>query len=334
MKTTTRWTKFGAVAALAVALVTGVSPAGAETHEVRSDLEALLVIEPAGADPVTLPSGAGSSFLGDYDDDTGTLTGRTFIMGEPVELTGTPLGDTELLPTFLTGEQITGGQITADGTVRFDDVVSIELLDIGSSGAGEPDPCVVGPIDLHHTGSHDAASGIVDVTAGPFELPPVEPGSCAAADAVAEWLDGATATWHLTFRLADEMSELDPPPPTGGALSSIKADGIVSNGCVVNVPIDFGEGGRYTLEAVAAHGRIIESVDIVRNAAGPYTARITIDPGTVTHVGARISFVLRDASGVQVADAVAPVRDPGACLAPVAVAPPAAPVIARPRTTG
>ncbi|HET8931779.1 MAG TPA: hypothetical protein VFN21_14045 [Acidimicrobiales bacterium] len=334
----------GLMGMLAAGAAATGTPLGAQTRPIHTDPGASVTIDAPGSNPAVLRTTSASVFDGQLDDASGTLTGAVALAGDTSTISGTPLGnDAQVTAFFSTGTAIQNGVVAEDGAVSFDDTLTVEFFEfvVGGSIVDVPLECAIGPVDLHYVGTYDATTDRITVTAGPVSVPPIGARACEdVSGVVADWLTDATMTVSLDFPVSVDEDSLEPsttPPDSGTSLSTIDVDGIVSKGCEVTVPIIFGEGGRYTLEVSTADGRVVDSVHITRNAAGPYAVHLTIDLGSEAHVGARVNFVLKDAAGARIADGSSSVTDPRACLTapdPPLVAPAARAVSTAPTFTG
>lgn len=343
MKMSRLFVAVGVAGALIVAGAATGTPLGAQTNPIHTDPNAALTITAPGSDTVVLHAAATSLFDGSYDDTSGALTGTLVLDGGTTTISGTPLGDdAQVTAFFTTGSAISNGLVAADGTVSFDDTLTLEFFEFTIDGhiTDVPGECATGPVDLHYVGTHDAATGRITATAGPVAAPRMAAGSCdELSSAIAAWLDDATLSMQVDFgvRVDDAVGPTTTTPDAGTSLSTINADGIVSQGCTVTVPITFGEGGRYTLEVTTVDGHVVDSVPITRNAGGLYDIHLTIDLGPDAHVGDRINFTLRDIDGNRIATASSTVADPTACLTtphPRLTAPAATAAHAAPTFTG
>lgn len=186
MRTLPRIGAVGASIALAAATLFA-GPAGADAIDIESPLEAGsgLTIHAGSGEDLGLPAPSGSKFVGNFDDETGELNGEVTITAGSFEtqVEAPVVGETGVTVSFAfeSAGPITDGEIDADGNVSFTDVQTLRLTRIDVALLPDPfdlpDSCAFDDVELNYTGTLDADSNTIDVTAE-FDVDGLESGVC------------------------------------------------------------------------------------------------------------------------------------------------------------
>lgn len=191
MKTIPKLGAIGASVALAAATLFAGN-AGAEDIEINAPLitpPSGLTIHAPDLGDVELPATDGSGFVGNFDDETGELTGEVTIadgsFGTSVDAPGLGAVDAEVHYAFESGGPIVDGMIDDDGNVSFTDTQTLRLTGLSAVGGfiGEtlPESCAFENVELNYEGEYDEDTNTIEVAAS-FWIPPLESGACGTLD--------------------------------------------------------------------------------------------------------------------------------------------------------
>lgn len=312
MKTRTRLGAVGASLALAAtAAGFAMTSAGATVNDINSNLSGGLNLTIPGDPPTnaTLDVPSGSTFIGNFDDSSGALTGN---VGIEAGSTTVPFGDTnvELQFRFENGGPITDGSINDAGDVHFVDTETIFL----TSALGIPlgDDCKVGPVELTYDGTYDGET--VDVSSDTVDVPALQ-GACGGlASTIAPLLAGATVSANLSFGMTVETIDTTTTTIPTAVEDETHFNGeFTTDGCDATLPIHFADAGDYTVQITTTNDRVIGSTDVNRTAGGDADVIVSVDPNHGTAHGDPLNAEILDSNGNLLDVQNGEVDDPTAC---------------------